>query len=175
MVLGSFVLFGSRKMPAFSPTSASSKDSGVLWMRLQVRNGKLHALEMVNYTRKIKQQPRRFRHKSKIWVWKLKKVSTDCMKIQREQSPKSIAVPPTAHTGGGMWLCGVSIKCLCLYKWRHRGDFSISSYSPRYRLQRGKKGAFFNTFHNNKFWPFKELYIKNWAESSKSLWWRHLY
>ena len=111
-------------------------------------------------------------------VWCLspfERVNTDCMKIQREQSPKSIAVPPTAHTGGGMWLCGVSIKCLCLYKWRHRGDFSISSYSPRYRLQRGKKGAFFNTFHNNKFWPFKELYIKNWAESSKSLWWRHLY
>ena len=86
-----------------------------------------------------------------MWMGSPSLYPTDCMKIQREQSPKSIAVPPTAHTGGGMWLCGVSIKCLCLYKWRHRGDFSISSYSPRYRLQRGKKGAFFNTFHNNKF------------------------
>ena len=87
----------------------------------------------------------------------------------REKLPKSIAVPPTARTVSDMRSNRVSIKCLCWYKWRHRGDFLISSYSPRYRLQRGKKGAFFNTFHNNKFWPFKELYIKNWAESSKSL------
>ena len=30
------------------------------------------------------------------------KRNTDCMKIQREESPKSIAVPPTAHTGNDM-------------------------------------------------------------------------
>ena len=36
------------------------------------------------------------------------RVNTDCMKIQREQSPKSIAVPPTTHTGGA-----IPIKSSC--------------------------------------------------------------
>ena len=93
----------------------------------------------------------------------------------REKLPKSIAVPPTAHTVSDMRSNRVSIKCLCEYKWRHRGDFSISSYLRRYRLQKGLNQAFFNTLQNSKFWPFQELYLMNWAESSKSLRWRHLY
>ena len=62
---------------------------------------------------------------------------TEDDEIQDEEGVKSVAPPPTAHTNEAIGACLVAVCSLWQYKWRHRGDFSISSPNLRYGSSKG--------------------------------------
>ena len=79
--------------------------------------------------------------------------------------------PPTAHMVQSIFSFAVAVDTLGGYNWRHRGDFSISTFNPLKgpNLDQNLKKKLFNF---PSFWSglggFK-------VEIEKSPRWRHLY
>ena len=68
---------------------------------------------------------------------------------------QSVTCPPTAHMVQSIPSLAVAFDTLGEYKWRHRGDFSISTLNPPKPLQKlGKLNNFFSQILI-QIWPFE--------------------
>ena len=56
--------------------------------------------------------------------------TTDGTLIRAEEGPKVLHAPPTAHMVQSIPTLAVAVDALGEYKWRHHGDFSISTLNP---------------------------------------------
>ena len=56
--------------------------------------------------------------------------TTDGTLIRAEEGPKVLHAPPTAHMVQSIPTLAVAVDALGEYKWRHHGDFSISTFNP---------------------------------------------
>ena len=80
---------------------------------------------------------------------------TDGTLIRAEEGPKVLHAPPTAHMVQSIPTLAVAVDTLGEYKWRHRGDFSISTLNPPKPLQKlGKLNNFFSQILI-QIWPFE--------------------
>ena len=81
--------------------------------------------------------------------------TTDRTLIRAEEGPKVLHAPPTAHMVQSIPTLAVAVDTLGEYKWRHRGDFSISTLNPPKPLQKlGKLNNFFSQILI-QIWPFE--------------------
>ena len=75
---------------------------------------------------------------------------TDGTLIRAEEGPKVLHAPLTAHMVQSIPTLAVAVDTLGEYKWRHRGDFSISTLNPFKPLQKREK---LNIFFFSNFDP----------------------
>ena len=64
------------------------------------------------------------------------RMCTDGTLIRAEEGPKVLHAPPTAHMVQSIPTLAVAVDTLGEYKWRHHGDFSISTLNPPKPLQK---------------------------------------
>ena len=77
--------------------------------------------------------------------------TTDRTLIRAEEGPKVLHAPPTAHMVQSIPTLAVAVDTLGEYKWRHHGDFSISTLNAPKPLQKLEKlnKFFFSNFDPN--------------------------
>ena len=82
-------------------------------------------------------------------------IITDRTLIRAEEGPEVLHAPPTAHMVQSISTIAVAVDTLGENKWRHHGDFSISTLNPPKPLQKlGKLNNFFSQILI-QIWPFE--------------------
>ena len=87
------------------------------------------------------------------------------------EGPNCYMPPPTAHMVQSIFSFAVAVDTLGGYNWRHRGDFSISTFNPL-------KDQFYTKIWEKKLFNFLGFWggLKGFrVEIEKSPWWRQFY